>query len=512
MQRAGGRTADLGRAAARAAVAALVASCSVLTPAPRAIPAANRPVAELPLQVPHSAADSLRVAPAPSDTLPTPRPVQKDSTIDVTPTEVVGEATRVFGPLPPKAVVDSASGGPVWDMDVRSYEGHDRVEHYVRIFSGSAKAPFEKSLQRQSYYAPLINAKLRAAGLPEDLTYLALIESWYDPQAYSSAAAVGMWQFMSRTARDVGLRVDWWIDERRDPVRSTEGAVRMLRGLRDQFGGSLYLAAAAYNGGDGRVSRGLALHRSDMAGIVGEDRFFALSEYNYLRPQTRDYVPKLIAAALVGKEPARYGVRFDSVAPFAFDSVRVGGSVPVAAVAAVTGATLLQMRALNPHVLRGMTPPGESMWIRVPAGSSANFDEKFDALEPNERSALSRVESKKGESMSSIAKKHGFSAKQLAWYNPKVTRLRSGNLAAGQRLLIPTKQTVSAAFDVPDPSIEKYPRHRKASAKKTSAKKSSAKRSSVSKASAKKSTAKAPAKKKTPAKKPTSAKKLAAKP
>jgi membrane-bound lytic murein transglycosylase D len=393
----------------------------------------------------------------------------------------------------------------VWDMDVRSYEGHDRVERYVRIFSGSAKAPFAKSLQRQSYYAPLISAKLRAGGLPEDLTYLALIESWYDPHAYSSAAAVGMWQFMTRTARGVGLRVDWWIDERRDPVRSTEGAVRMLRGLRDQFGGSLYLAAAAYNGGDGRVSRGLALHRSDMAGVEGEDRFFALSEYNYLRPQTRDYVPKLIAAALVGKEPARYGVTFDSMLPFTYDSVRVGGSVPVAAVAVVTGATLGQMRELNPHLLRGMTPPGESRWMRVPAGTAANFDEKFDALEPNERSALSRIESRKGESMSSIAKHHGLSAKQLAWYNPKVTRLKSGNLVAGQRILVPTKQTVAAAFDVPDPSIEKYPKRGKASAKKASAK-----RRRVTNAPVKKPRAKKSVKKKAPTKQPAPAKTPAA--
>jgi membrane-bound lytic murein transglycosylase D len=464
---------------AMAAAAASITSCSVLVPVPRSGPVVNRPVAEQPVQVPRTVEDSLRIALA-GGTAPKPRHVAKDSVVDVTPAEVITEATRVFGSLPSKAVVDSVAagpggpggpGGPVWDMDVRSYEGHDRVERYVRIFSGSAKAPFAKSLQRQSYYAPLISAKLRAGGLPEDLTYLALIESWYDPHAYSSAAAVGMWQFMTRTARGVGLRVDWWIDERRDPVRSTEGAVRMLRGLRAQFGGSLYLAAAAYNGGDGRVSRGLALHRSDMAGVEGEDRFFALSEYNYLRPQTRDYVPKLIAAALVGKEPARYGVTFDTVAPFAYDSVRVGGSVPVAAVAAVTSTTLSQMRELNPYLLRGMTPPGESRWVRVPVGKAANFEEKFDALEPDERAAFSPVQSKKGESMSSIAKKNGLSAKQLAWYNPKVTRLKSGNLAAGQRILVPTKQAVSAAFDVPDPSIEKYPKRGKSSAKKASAKK-----------------------------------------
>ncbi len=504
----------LGRRAAWLLTATATASCSVLVPAPRAA-LVPKPSVEQPVQVPRVFADSLRAdsfraAPAKPDTVTAKPLAPKDSVADVTPTEIVTEAKRVFGELPSKAAVDSVAG-PIWDMDVRSYETHDRVEHYVRIFSGSAKAPFEKSLQRQSYYAPMISARLRAGGLPEDLTYLALIESWYDPHAYSSAAAVGMWQFMTRTARDVGLRVDWWVDERRDPVRSTEGAVRMLRGLRDQFGGSLYLAAAAYNGGDGRVSRGLAMYRSDMTGVEGEDRFFALSDTKYLRPQTRDYVPKLIAAALVGKEPARYGVTIDSVSPFTYDSVRVEGSVPVASVAAASGATLAQLRELNPHILRGMTPPGESLWIRVPVGASANFDEKFDALEAGERAATTRAESKKGESMASIAKKHGLSARQLAWYNPKVTRLKSGNLAAGQRILVPTKLTVSAAFDVPDPSIEKYPRRSKSSGKKAVAGKGASAKSPVRKSTTKKSAAKKSTTKKAPAKKPAPSKKPTAK-
>ena len=125
---------------------------------------------------------------------------------------------------------------------------------------------------------------------------------------------------MTSTARDMGLRVDRWVDERRDPVRSTGAAVRFIRGLRDEFG-SLYLAAAAYNGGPGRVSRGLARYADDLEGTPGDDAFFVLAEKDYLRNETREYVPQLIAAALIAKEPTRYGMSLHSLPPFAYDSV-----------------------------------------------------------------------------------------------------------------------------------------------------------------------------------------------
>jgi membrane-bound lytic murein transglycosylase D len=419
-------------------------------------------------------------------------PPKLDSILpDITPADVLREAARVFGDSAPPAPMTAANtppAGPVWDIDVRSYETHDRVEHFVKVFSTTARGWFEKSLQRQARYGALIAQKLREGGLPEDMTYLALIESWYDPHAYSSAAAVGMWQFMAGTARGSGLRVDWWVDERRDPVRSTEAAVRYLRSLRDQFG-SMYLAAAAYNGGDGRVSRGLRQYAGDMDGIEGEDRFFALSDTKYLRPQTRDYVPKLIAAALVGKEPARYGIRVESLPALAYDSVAAPELTPLAAVANATGTTVAALKDLNPHILRGMTPDGGPMWVRVPPGSARGFSDKLAVLEPAERTAGKRVQSKKGDSMGSIARRNKLTVKELAWYNPKVERLRSGNLRAGQGIFVPAHATVAAALDVPDPSIERYPRRsratkarkgaavRKPAAKKKSAsKKSSAKR------------------------------------
>ncbi|MFN0097375.1 MAG: LysM peptidoglycan-binding domain-containing protein [Gemmatimonadaceae bacterium] len=352
--------------------------------------------------------------------------------------------------------VESAPVPPAWDIEVAPYETNARVAYFVSRFSGPMRPTFEVALARQTRYAPMIHAKLRSAGLPEDMIYLPLIESWYDPHAYSRAAAVGMWQFMTTTAKGVGLRVDWWMDERRDPVRATDGAVAHLVELRDSFG-SMYLAAAAYNGGSGRVSRGLAKHASQLEGVEGEDLFFALADEKALRAETADYVPKLIAAALVGKEPARYGVTIAQVEPFAWDSVLVPAATPLAAVAKALDVPLDTVMDYNPHVLRGMTPPvGASVYLRVPLGTAADFPARFAELPEAERSAVKRVVTKSGDYMTKIAKANGLTAKQINAYNPQATRLKNGNLTAGQRILVPRVDVVRAARDVPDPKIERY--------------------------------------------------------
>src|SRR6185503_5013410 len=195
----------------------------------------------------------------------------------------------------------------------------------------------------------------------------------------------------------------------RDPVKSTGAAVRFIKGLRDQFG-SLYLAAAAYNGGPGRIARGLTRYADDLEGTSGEDLFFALAEKNYLRNETREYVPQLIAAALIAKEPARYGMTITPEAPLTYDSVRVGA----------------------------VTPPRDSVLVRIPAGTADSFAIALAALPRNERTATFTVESKKGQSFTTIAGKNGITTRQLAAFNPKVRTLKSGNLAPGQTILVPT--------------------------------------------------------------------------
>src|SRR2546427_3315675 len=165
--------------------------------------------------------------------------------------------------------------------------------------------------QRLGRYEGMIRERLRAKGLPEALVYLTLIESGLSNTAVSRARAVGMWQFIAGTARLYGLTVDPWVDERRDPFRATDAAINYLADLRERLG-SVYLAAAAYNAGVGRVERGIGRLPGE-PDSVGDHTFFQLSDRRYLRRETRDYVPKLIAASLIAKQPGRYG--FDDVSP-----------------------------------------------------------------------------------------------------------------------------------------------------------------------------------------------------
>ena len=365
------------------------------------------------------------------------------------------QVAAVFGDSAAADAAETVPEGPTWDIDVRSYETHRRVEFYVNAFTGSARERLITRLEKGSRFEPMIRAKFRAANIPEDMYYLALVESGFDQHAYSKAAAVGMWQFMTGTARGTGLRVDWWVDERRDPIRSTDAAVKFLGWLREQFG-SLYLAAAAYNGGPGRVSRGLSRLGDDQDGLTGDDAFFALAEHDYLRGETKNYVPQLIAAALIAKEPAKYGMKIRTLTPYAYDSVTVPASTPLAAIAKASGAPLDSIRELNPQILRGVTPPGSRFNARVPVGHAAGFDSVFAALDPGERTAYSRVEAKKGQTLASVAAKNGVTARQLKWYNPKVSALKSGRLRPGETILVPSRSVVTAALDIPDPAIEIY--------------------------------------------------------
>jgi len=434
------------RAARRAARASLLAllvvlpACRGLRPAPVALPEAPaRPPAVL---------EGASSVPAPR-TAPTP-PADP-----ATPEEVVRTAIAVFGDSTVITVADSSGEEPVWDIDVRSYETHDRVEHYVELFSSKARERFQSRLSRGTRYEPMIRAKLRASGMPEDLTYLALIESGYDPHAYSRAAAVGMWQFMSSTARDVGMRVDWWMDERRDPARATDGAIRFLGFLQKQFG-SFYLAAAAYNGGPGRVSRGLTRFADELEGAEGEDRFFALAEQDYLRAETKNYVPQLIAAALVAKKPEQYGLRIDSLPAYEYDSLRVAPGTSLASLAAAGNLPGTALRDLNPALLRGITPPDVDIWLRVPVGMAERLRAAIDTVSPDALRGYRSVRLDDAMSASGFASRHGVSLKQLRWFNPAWRISRKGRLTAGQTLRVPQEAVLSFARDIPDPSLEKF--------------------------------------------------------
>jgi membrane-bound lytic murein transglycosylase D len=375
--------------------------------------------------------------------------------VPVTKVDLDRSVTGLFGDSVAHAAPADSATEPAWDIEVHAYEATARVGRYVRLFSGPAKDHIQVQLERGTRYESMIRAKMREGGLPEDMYYLGLVESGWDPNAYSKAAAVGMWQFMTTTARDMGMRVDWWVDERRDPVRSTTAAVRFMKDLKEQFG-SLYLAAAAYDGGPGRIARGLSRYADDFEGTTGDDLFFALADKNYLRAETREYVPQLIAAALIGKEPERYGLTIRPQPAFAYDSVKVGPATPLAAIATAACASVSTLQELNPQILRGMTPPKDSFQVRVPVGAADSFPAAFAALPGAVRSAYKSVESKKGQSVASVANKSGLTAKQLATFNPNLKRLKSGNLAPGQTVLIPTAAVVAASTNAPDPAIEHY--------------------------------------------------------
>lgn len=406
---------------------------------------------------PAAAPTAVPVAPAAAPATPASSPAPAPPSDPATPDEVVKTAVAVFGDSAVLAVADSMNPNePVWDLDVRSYETHDRVEHYVDLFANRARERFVQRLSRGTRYEPMIRAKLRASGMPEDLTYLALIESGYDPHAYSRAAAVGMWQFMSSTARDVGLRVDWWMDERRDPARATDGAIRFMGFLQKQFG-SYYLAAAAYNGGPGRVSKGLTRFADELEGKEGEDRFFALAEQDYLRAETKNYVPQLIAAALVAKMPAKYGIQFDSLPPYAYDSVDVAPGTSLQALASASGVEGSVLKELNPAILRGVTPPDGRVWLRVPAGQEAAVRSAIDGADEQTLRGWESVEvSGSTTTAAGFADRHGVTLKQLKWYNPALKTTKKGRLVAGQTVRIPRRESIALARELPDPSIERY--------------------------------------------------------
>ena len=233
-------------------------------------------------------------------------------------------------------------------------------------FQTTGKADFEKLLHRRGLYSEVVRSRLRDRGMPEELFYVAVIESGLRPRAVSSVAAVGLWQFMSPTAIQYGLRVDEFVDERRDPIRGSHAALDYLQWLHDRFEGSWYLAAAAYNAGPGRVEHVLRRHAGGRSG--DEDLYWEILDH--LPRETREYVPRLVAATILGEDAEAYGFTGGSAAPYRFERVFVPGGTSLRKVATALNLHPRVLRDLNPHLLKGVTPPGETYGVRVPVGGS----------------------------------------------------------------------------------------------------------------------------------------------
>ncbi len=334
------------------------------------------------------------------------------------------------------------NSGVTWDIDVESFTGHDRVQYYLDFFQGPARDRMAVWLQRMPRYEPMIRRRLAERGLPGDLVYLALIESGFSNSAVSRSRAVGMWQFMKGTARLYGLRIDSWVDERRDPYKATIAAAHHLADLRDRFG-SLYLAAAAYNAGAGRVTRGLRrLPDDDEDSLYSDATFFRLYDSRSLRRETKDYVPKLIAAALIAKEPERYGFDPETpVDPTTWDSITVTGMTGLDVIARLADTTVAVIRNLNPEYLRLATPPGARSVIRLPAGRGPGVAAAYARLPANQRVSFVEHFVKRGETYGHIARRYHVSVRDLEDANPRV---RPTQLRVGQRIVVPTSGVSTA--------------------------------------------------------------------
>ena len=201
--------------------------------------------------------------------------------------------------------------------------------------------------------------------MPEDLLYLAMIESGFSPAATSRVSASGVWQFMGPTAREYGLEITRYVDERRDPVKATDAALDYLEDLYQRYD-SWYLAAAAYNAGPGRVSRVLRRHAE---GRYGDEQIY-WEIITHLPRETREYVPKILAATILARDAEAYGFRVEAAEPYHFERVWVPGATRLSLVAEALGLPAARIRELNPHLIRGMTPPGGSFPLRVPRGRS----------------------------------------------------------------------------------------------------------------------------------------------
>ncbi len=351
--------------------------------------------------------------------------------------DVSKEASRLFN----SSDNASAAGSPTFDIDVESFAGRSRVLYYMNFFQVDARDRFSIWLGRLRRYEGMIRDRFKAWGIPEDLVYLALIESGFSNPAVSRARAVGMWQFMPYTARLNGLVVDDWVDERRDPFKATDAAARLLLSLDSTFG-SWYLAAAAYNGGLGRVMRGIRRLPGEPDSLTDET-FFDLSDRRYLRRETRDYVPKLIAAALIAKDPKRYG--FDdevpALTPLEYDEITVPDATGLDVLARLADTTTAALLELNPQYFRGVTPPRRESIVRVPRGSGTTVAQRYAELPVSERVNFVEHRVARGETLSGISQRYRVSVSLIQAANPGV-RVRS--LKVGKRLKIPVSAAARA--------------------------------------------------------------------
>ena len=311
-------------------------------------------------------------------------------------------------------------------------EGHiplvtnSQVESYIRYFQGKGRKGFNIWLRRYVQYKELILPILEEYDLPEELIVVSMIESGFDPKAVSKAKAVGLWQFMYSTGKQYGLKRNWYIDERQDPVKSTRAAAKYFVDLYDEFE-DWYLVLAAYNTGPGRLNRALNLHETS-------DYWQLYS----LPKDTKNYIPYYLSSAIILKNPEKYGFKIPKVSPLKFDIVTIEKSADLSVIAKSADTKVSTIKKLNPELRQPATPSNGPYVLNIPIGKKDSFYEKFNKIPDDEKFAVQNVEHrvKKGENLISIASKYRVLVADLQTINNISNK---DFLSIGQRLKIPVK-------------------------------------------------------------------------
>ncbi len=305
-----------------------------------------------------------------------------------------------------------------------------QVEAYLDIFQNRQNKTFRRWLVRSGKYLPMFQKELRDAGLPEDLAYLAMIESGFNQRAYSRAKAVGLWQFMKGTGKDYNLKINNYVDERRHAEKSTKAAIGFLSDLYAEFG-DWHLAVAAYNAGGGKIRRGLKRYKAD--------NFWSLAQHRYLHLETKRYVPKLIAAIIIAKNPEQYGfTNLEYETAIEYETLRVGPGLSLDAVALICNSSSKQIKQLNQELKTGKTPLNKRHYdVQIPLGSGELAKANLPRLNSVVSTGYKTHVIRKGDNLSSICRRYNINKTTLL----KINNLRSNKLIAGNHLRIPYSTT-----------------------------------------------------------------------
>ncbi len=328
------------------------------------------------------------------------------------------------------------------------------VERNISLFSNRIRDRFALYLSRSGKYLEIMKDILRKKDVPEDIVFLSLIESGFNPNAYSIAHAAGPWQFIASTARRYGLEITWWKDERRDPVKSTEAAADYLKDLYGMFG-SWNLAMAAYNAGEGKILKAMKRSRAD--------DYWDLLGTRLIRAETKEYVPRFIAASMIATNPQDFGfgdVQYND--PLSYEEVVIEAPLDLSVVAECTGTTVEEIRRLNPELRRWCTPPDAPQYtLRIPDGTKAQFLANLSAVPAEERFTIERYTVRKGDTFKGIARKTGIPVQAILSLNAteKIIPLKAGSV-----IYIPPKGLYS--LDNVDRALIKKASYRKVRAGK----------------------------------------------